>query len=204
MNHPDFTRLRRRIDEAITLGDLESASDSAREGLSLAEKKECPGERMYFHAQLAVIGERYEEAILWLRKALVFNPMDGAAYNDIALCRIELGETDDALELFNKGIAVEPDYATIHHNKGWFLSKLGRHEEAMESLRRALEIEPDRAVTYENLANAFERLGLFDEALAAYRKALVLIRRSSRRISRQIEEEVVRLERRKEKENGNA
>jgi tetratricopeptide (TPR) repeat protein len=194
LNHPDFTLLRRQVDEAITFNDLKAARDRSIDGLCLAEQKECPGEKMYFLAQLAILDEHYPEAILLLERALIFNQTDGAAYNDIALCRVELKQADGILETFDQGIAVEPDYATIHHNKGWFLNQLGRHQEALPCFERALELEPDRAVTYENLADAYEKLGRFDDAMEAYKKALELIRDSSRQIKQQIQDEIVRLD----------
>ncbi len=194
MNHPDFTHFRRQVDEAITFNDLETARGLVIDALCLAEQKECAGEKMYFLAQMAVIDDHYPEAILLLEKALAFNPADGAAYNDIALCRIEQGQVDGILETFDQGIAVEPDYATIHHNKGWFLNRTGHHQEALACFKRALDLEPGRAVTYENMADAYEKLGRFDEAVLSYQKALALIRESSRQIRQQIQDQIARLE----------
>ena len=193
MNHPDFTLLRRRIDEAITFHDVSRARATALEGLLLAQHKENLGETMYFKAQFAIMEECFDEAIRYLDRALLHNPWDGAAYNDKALCLIELGVIDGAEELFNKGIEVESDYATIHHNKGWFLNKLGRHGEALSCFEKALELEPGRAVTYENMADAYENAGQMKEALRAYKKALELIRFSGS-IEDQIKEEIRRLE----------
>ena len=138
---------------------------------------------MYFRAQREIVSERFDKAIPYLKKALQFNPTDGAAYNDLALCRMEMGKIDGVLELFDQGIAVEGDYATIHHNKGWFLNKLGLHEKALVCFRRALKLDPGRAVTYENMADAYESLGRIEEAMEAYRKTLQLLRSASVRIS---------------------
>lgn len=197
MNHPDFTEIRRQVDEAITYDDLATARELAGRGLALAQEKECPGEAMYFTAQFAIIDEHHDIAAEFLKKAIQFNPQDGAAFNDLALCRVESGSLEGILELFDQGIAVEPDYATIHHNKGWFLNKLGQHADALECFRRALELDPARAVTYENMADAYEALGLFSEALDSYRLALKLIRVSSDRIRKQIADEIARLEKKK-------
>ena len=165
MNHPSFTKFRRVIDEAMTFNDLVSAERFIHEGLRLAEEKECLGELMYFKAQHAIIDENFAGAVIYLDKAIAYNPEDGAAYNDKALCFSELGHIEGVGELFDKGIEVEPDYATIHHNKGWFLNKLGQHEAALACFQKALEIEPDRAVTYENMANTYENMGRKDDAL---------------------------------------
>lgn len=194
MNDPEFTPMRRLLDKSITYHDIDAARRLAAEGLRMAEEKECLGEIFYFRAQFEIINERFGEAIVYLEKAIQANPFDGAAYNDIALCRVELGMVDGVLELFDKGIEVEPDYATIHHNKGWFLNNLGQHEEALKCLGRAIELEPDRAVTYENMAYAYESLGRVEEALKNYKKVLKLIREASEQIRKQIEQEIRRLE----------
>jgi tetratricopeptide (TPR) repeat protein len=196
MNHPEFTQLRRDLDEAITYNDLTAAKKIAREGLRLARDRESLGEVMYFRAQLKIIAGKHSEAITCLEKALEFNPQDGAAYNDLALCRVELGKLDGVLELFDKGIAVEPDYATIYHNKGWFLNQLGHHKEALACFEKALEFDPCRAVTYENKADAYENLGQVDEAIRAYQKVLDLLAPSADLIKAQIQREIARLEKR--------
>jgi len=68
---------------------------------------------------------------------------------------VEIGIIDDAIGYFDRGIAAEPDYATIYHNKGWLLNNIGRHTEAVRCFRKALELEPERAVTYDNLATLY-------------------------------------------------
>jgi tetratricopeptide (TPR) repeat protein len=194
MNHPEFTELRRKLDEAITYQELTAAKRFAREGLRLARERECLGEVMYFRAQQKVIAGKHEEATGYLMKALEFNPLDGAAYNDLALCRVEIGKIDGVLELFDKGISVEPDYATIHHNKGWFLNQLGHYHEALSCFERALSNDPCRAVTYENMADAYENLGQVDNAIKAYQKVLDLLEPAADSIKAQIKKEIKRLE----------
>ena len=194
MNHPAFTRLRRQIDAAITWNDLDEARRRIAEGLGLAQARECPGELMYFRAQAAIVDGDFNGAVGLLERALAFNPLDGAAYNDIALCLVEQGRIDGVLEIFDKGLAVEPDYATIHHNKGWLLNKIGRPSEALECFEQALSLEPRRVVTWENMANAYEEQGRLSEALEAYRRALAFFDGPATGIREQLEAEVARLE----------
>ena len=193
MNHPDFTQLRRLIDNAITFNDLEQAKKVASEGLSMAQEMEVLGEQMFFRAQFEIIDDNFEDAIKYLDKAIEYNPYDGAAFNDRALCMIELGTIDGVVKYFDKGIEVEPDYETIYHNKGWFLNKLGHHQEALVLLNKALELDPDRAVTYENIGNVYENLGRINDAILAYEKALSLIDPSCEDIKNQIYLQIKRL-----------
>lgn len=190
----NIERLRLRLDEAITYADFKLARKLAKEGLRVAHNKELLGEIMYFRAQMEIIAENYEAAMKYLDLAIKYNPMDGAAYNDRALCMVELGKFKEAFNYFDKGIEVEPDYATVYHNKGWLLNKVGLHEEAIQFFEKALKLEPNRAVTYENMANAFVCLGRVEEALKAYKKALILVKSSYHEIKRQIETQIKKLE----------
>lgn len=171
----DFQNYRVLIDESITYDDLPTARRLAQEALQAAQWAEVISERMYFTAQSLIIEEDFGEALKYLDLAIQYNSGDGAAYSDRALCMIELGQGDGALDFFNKGIEVEPDFATIHHNKGWFLNRLGRHTEALVCFDQALALDPRRAVTYENKADCFYKMGRITEAIEAYQRAVSLL-----------------------------
>ena len=172
----DLTALRLKLDEAITYGGEKEALKLAKQGLKEAEKKGLGGEVAYFEGQLQMLENNFTSAIEHFDAAIKYNPSDGAAYNDRALCMVELGIIDQALDYFDQGIAAEPDYANIYHNKGWLLNNIGRHSEAIRYFKKALSLEPDRAVTYDNLADAFFNLSDYSGALAAYRKVLSLLK----------------------------
>lgn len=187
----DFNKLRRRLDDAITYADFETAILLSQDGLQGAQYQENLGEIMYFKAQREIIAENYKAALKFLGQAIQYNPLDGAAFNDRALCMIELGGNEEqALADFDKGIEVEPDYATIYHNKGWYLNKLGRHQEAIMCFDKTLELEPKRAVTYENLADAYLHLGLTEKAVEAFRQALKFLKPDYIDIRHQIEAKI--------------
>ncbi|NLE91877.1 MAG: tetratricopeptide repeat protein [Elusimicrobia bacterium] len=180
-------RLRRQLDDAITYTGAAPAGRLVEEGLRLSRERNMPAEEMYFKAQREMLEGNFGDAIVYLDSAIKLNPLDGAAYNDRALCMVELGMIDAALPYFDKGIESEPDYATIFHNKGWLLNKMGEHRQAVALFEKALGIEPGRAVTYENLADAYRNLGLKNEALAALKKALEFLPSSCLEIREQIE-----------------
>ncbi|RMF28848.1 MAG: tetratricopeptide repeat protein, partial [Candidatus Nitrosothermus koennekii] len=48
----------------------------------------------------------------------------------------------EALEAFDKAIAIDPNFADAWNNKGVALAKLKRYEEALEAFDKALEINP--------------------------------------------------------------
>ncbi|MFH1504794.1 MAG: tetratricopeptide repeat protein [Candidatus Omnitrophota bacterium] len=168
----EFLKLRIELDDAITYGSTKLAKSLAKLGLQRAEEKKLLGEIEYFKGQLEIIDENFHAAIAHFDKVIEYNSNDGAAFNDRALCMVELGIIDEAFYYFDKGIEVEPDYAAIYHNKGWLLNKIGRHTEAIEYFKKALELQPRRAVTYENLADVYLNLSRYSDALEAYKNAL--------------------------------
>ncbi len=190
----EFGELRRKLDEAITYGRFNLARRLIHEALKQARQKGLKGEIEYFKGQMEIIKGDYYEAIKHFDRAVKYNPNDGAAFNDRALCMVELGIIDEAFYYFDKGIEVEPDYATVYHNKGWLLNKIGRHSEAIGYFRKALELQPERAVTYENLANALASLSDYREARASYQKAIDLLKPDCSDIKEQIIAEMKLLE----------
>lgn len=174
--HSDLTELRMRLDEAITYGTHREAVKLAKQGLKEAAERGLEGEEEYFKGQINLLSKNFTTAIEHFDVAVKHNPNDGAAYNDRALCMVELGIIDKAFYYFKKGIAAEPDYATIYHNKGWLLNNIGRHTEAIECFKKALDLEPGRAVTYDNLADALFNLSDYPGALEAYKKVLQFLK----------------------------
>jgi len=172
----DLTELRLELDEAITYGTHREAVKLAKQGLKQVQEEGLQGEAEYFRGQIELLNKNFTTAIEHFDAAIKHNPNDGAAYNDRALCMVELGIIDKAFYYFDKGIEVEPDYATIYHNKGWLLNNIGRHNEAIECFKKALGLEPGRAVTYDNLADALFNLSDYQGALDAYRKVLKLLK----------------------------
>ena len=168
--------LRIKLDQAITYGSQRQALAMARKFLKQAIKKNFAGEIEYFKGQVEMLEGNFVNAIEHFDAAIKHNPKDGAAYNDRALCMVELGIIDEALSYFDKGIEVEPDYATIYHNKGWLLNNIGRHSEAIKYFKKALSLQPCRAVTYDNLADAYFNLLDYKKALDAYKQVLRLLK----------------------------
>jgi len=174
--HCELPGLRAKLDNAITYGTLKESAACAKAGLDKSSKSGFTGEAEYFRGQLDILKKNFVSAIGHFDAAIKYNPLDGAAYNDRALCMVELGIIDDAFAYFDKGIKVEPDYATVYHNKGWLLNNIGRHSEAVKYFNKALELEPGRAVTYDNLADALYNLEDRRGALKAYKKVLALLK----------------------------
>ena len=98
----EFGQLRKSIDEAITYGRFELAARLTQEGLRQARQQELLGEIEYFTGQAEILEGNYYEAIEHFDQAIKYNPHDGAAFNDRALCMVELGIINEAFYYFDK------------------------------------------------------------------------------------------------------
>ncbi len=95
-------------------------------------------------------------------------------YNNLALALKDDGQLEAALAAFDRALALAPDYANGHFNRGNLLADAGRYEEAIDSYRRALALDPGDAGAHCRLGVACGHLGRADEALTAFERALAI------------------------------
>jgi 2-polyprenyl-3-methyl-5-hydroxy-6-metoxy-1,4-benzoquinol methylase len=83
-----------------------------------------------------------------------------------------LGRTAEAVECYQRALAINPRYAEVHFNLGLLAITQGRHDDAVKSLRRAVEIKPDYAQAHRTLGVELGKLEDLDAAEASHRRAL--------------------------------
>ncbi|MFN8527831.1 MAG: tetratricopeptide repeat protein [Anaerolineae bacterium] len=83
----------------------------------------------------------------------------------------ELGKLDEAIEAYNRAIALQPDYAWAWARKGRTLRLLTRYEEAVHCYDEALHAQPQYAWAWKGKGIVLERMGEPLEALDCYQKA---------------------------------
>ena len=67
------------------------------------------------------------------------------------------GKLEEAIEAYNKALAIKPDYAEAYNNMGMFSQEQGKLEEAIEAYNKALAIKPDYADAYNNMGMRLSR-----------------------------------------------
>lgn len=81
------------------------------------------------------------------------------------------GNLETALENFDQALAIDPDDADLHNDRGAMLARLQRYKEAEAAFRTAEELAPEDPVVQENLARLYHRTGdtgLRDAALTRW------------------------------------
>lgn len=87
----------------------------------------------------------------------------------------ELNKPVAAVASYNNALALVPDYAKAHYNRGNALKDLGRLDEAAASYNKAIAIEPAYAKAHYNLAVLLHEQSSLDEAVAVYHKVLAIV-----------------------------
>jgi len=85
-----------------------------------------------------------------------------------------LGRPADSVSVFDKAIALQPDFAEAHSNRGNALKDLGDIDEAIASYDRAIRLNPQNVVAYLNRGNACKDGGRMEMARACYEQAITL------------------------------
>ncbi|TYQ31975.1 tetratricopeptide repeat protein [Pseudanabaena sp. UWO310] len=81
---------------------------------------------------------------------------------------------DNAIDSYDRVLAIKPDDHEAWYNRGSALSNLGREEEAIASYDKALAIKPDDHEAWHNRGSALGNLGREEEAITSYDEALKL------------------------------
>ncbi|MBI3851718.1 MAG: tetratricopeptide repeat protein [Verrucomicrobia bacterium] len=91
-----------------------------------------------------------------------------------------LGRYDEAIECFDKALAIDSQNAKVWVNKGGVLEALGQHEEAIGCFDKALAIDSRDASAWNNMGNVLCALGRHEEANGCFDKALATDPRNAR------------------------
>ena len=86
----------------------------------------------------------------------------------------QAGKLAQALPIYEKILAVQPDHADALHLSGVIAHQTGDHERAIGLIHKAIQKRPNNPFFYGNIGAACQSLGRFEQALSCYQKALLI------------------------------
>lgn len=97
--------------------------------------------------------ERFEDARQAFEKARECEGGDESAdtLNELAICQMETGDFDGALDSLNDALTMDSDNTKIISNLGYLNIKMGNKEEAKKYFKTVLEIDPDDKIASQAL-----------------------------------------------------
>jgi len=143
-------------------------------------------DRPTFEQQKAIAQIYIEQALIYLNKsdwnkAIVAckNSLDivsdnAAAYKILGDILYRQGREGDALGIYAKALALNPNHASIYANVGTIYADRAKWTEALDYYQQAVILDPNLAGTYRNLAQVWEELGDIDKALECLCRAIDL------------------------------
>lgn len=127
---------------------------------------------LYSRAMVAERLDRLDILEQDLRSIIARNPEHTDALNALGYTLADRTERyQEALELVERALALEPDESYVVDSMGWVLFRLGRHEEAADYLRRSYEMKEDPVVAA-HLGEVLWVLGRHEEAREIWDSAL--------------------------------
>jgi len=133
------------------------------------------------HFTYATIGSellgdgQFQKSILPLKKAIIINPGNSAAQNDLIKALFKLGKENEAFSYLKKGLSLNPELDTLHYLLITELKERDRLEdlEAFSKEVANMIVDPKSVpIFYFASAEALVRCDLFPQALGVYRKTV--------------------------------
>ena len=126
----------------------------------------------YQQAETHIDSEEYEEAIVYLNKAIAINPNFAEAYSQRCFAYWKVEAYQRALADGNKAIEINPQLAVAYKNRGNAYEDLGEKVRAIADYTKAIEIHPQYPNAYYNRGITYDNLGEHVRAIADYSKAI--------------------------------
>jgi len=165
-------------------GDLVAAQAAARRAIELSNSDPRRRDRLV-SAQLLLAsilhqqGAWKESTALW-REILHREPAEATALSELGYFLLESRQSlDEARNLIERAVAIDPLNSRFLDRQGWLMLKLGRKVEARRTLQRALTLSPRDALINEHLAELLDLMGQTEQARLRRMRLLKSTRDSS-------------------------
>ena len=169
---PNFAEVRANIGSMyFKMGRLEEAIAHYEEAIALSP--DLAGA----HWNLGKVYHKHgdmDAAIACFQKTSELNPqLVGADFHfNLANRLFTEGKRDEAIDSYEKAIAIKPDWAEAYANIGSARSQQGNLDAAITYYQKAVELKPELEVLHSNLANSFLQQGKYESAITSYQTAL--------------------------------
>ena len=137
--------------------------------ISTEVKEEIPSfEQLVEKGDKAYKNQKFDEALDYYTKAVVFNPADKITMLKIANIYKLKGNNTKALSFYDKIISIDKDSSDAYFNKGLVFANLKNYDEAIKCFEKVLDISPEYPYAYYSLGMAYELKNQPQKAIEYY------------------------------------
>ena len=112
--------------------------------------------------------QKFDEAISFYTKAVVFNPSDKLIMLKLANIYKLQGNNEKAMSFYDKIIALDSNCKEAYFNKGLVFANDKNYDEAIKCFEKVVEIAPDYHYAYYSLALTYELKDMPQKAIEYY------------------------------------
>ncbi len=146
-----------------------AAYSKARELLGKTSGKE----RLYLEAALALSVEGDPERYLEIMKQIAEKyPREKRAHASLGYFYERRGRSDEAIEAFNRALALDPNDGITLNQLGYTYADKGDFAKAIEYFRKYASAYPDDANPHDSMGEIYYRMGRIDEAVGKFKEAI--------------------------------
>ena len=91
---------------------------------------------------------------------------------DLAIKNHQKNNLEEAQDLYNQILKIDPHQAGVRNNLGGIFKQLGEFQKAKECFKKTIEINPNYFLAHSNLGSIFQELGEFQKAIECYEKTI--------------------------------
>jgi tetratricopeptide (TPR) repeat protein len=151
------------------------AVDAAQTALALAQSDDLKQIVLLTLATAQNSSGEFAAAEKTLREILAKNPENATALNNLAYFLTERGEKlEEALQMSQKALRVQPDNSSFLDTMGWVQFKLGKYDDAETSLKQASRQDAASSTILDHLGDVYAKQGKLDLARITWERALNL------------------------------
>jgi tetratricopeptide (TPR) repeat protein len=113
-----------------------------------------------------------QKHLVRIAEDLKSRPKEAVDLSNKGIELMQQGRLKEAIDYFDKTLAIDPSFAEILSMKGMVLQTMGRLDEALECYTNAIDINPEILDAYNNMGIILKNQGKYKEAIECYDKAL--------------------------------
>ena len=112
------------------------------------------------------------KAELFGKELINTHPNNVILYNILGLILTYQGKTDEAIECYENGIKIKPDFAMFYNNLGSIYKSKENYTKAKNYYKKSIDLDSKIPETQNNLGNLYISLNEYNKAIVCYKNAL--------------------------------